>query len=276
MSSGQRALAAKAGMRLVAYGVRISRAVLLVTGLCIGADAWSWGAEGHRLVSGLAQERFNPVAAAEVARLLALEPGSTLASISTWADEVRSPSTARWHFVNFPRNAGCRFDDRRDCPGGACVVDAIGREVEILRSNAPDDERLVALKFVVHLVADAQQPLHAAFADDRGGNRYQVQAYGRGTNLHAVWDTGLISHWVGGRAGLRADVALAAAGIRPNLDPQDWAEESCRVASRRDFYPSDHLVGEDYGVFWAPVLVERLAAAVVRTAAVLNAALTPR
>jgi len=36
------------------------------------------------------------------------------------------------------------------------------------------------------------QPLHAGYADDRGGNKFQVRVFGRGTNLHALWDTGLI------------------------------------------------------------------------------------
>ena len=52
----------------------------------------------------------------------------------------------------------------------------------------------MALKYVVHFVADVHQPLHAGYAEDRGGNTYQVQAFGRGTNLHALWDTGLIQN----------------------------------------------------------------------------------
>ena len=39
---------------------------------------------------------------------------------------------------------------------------------------------------------DVHQPLHAGYADDRGGNKYHVRVFGRGTNLHALWDTGLI------------------------------------------------------------------------------------
>lgn len=45
---------------------------------------------------------------------------------------------------------------------------------------------------MVHFVADVHQPLHAGFGDDRGGNKYQLQAFGKGTNLHTTWDSGLI------------------------------------------------------------------------------------
>lgn len=38
-----------------------------------------------------------------------------------------------------------------------------------------------------HLVADVHQPLHAGYLDDKGGNKYQLQVFGRGSNLHALW-----------------------------------------------------------------------------------------
>jgi hypothetical protein len=56
-------------------------------------------------------------------------------------------------------------------------------------------------------MADVHQPLHAGFAEDRGGNQYQVQAYGRGTNLHALWDSALIEHWSGGIPALQEAMA---------------------------------------------------------------------
>ena len=160
----------------------------------------AWGQAGHRLAANLAFEQLTPQARASVERLLTLEPGATLASISTWADETRSPSTAAWHYVNIPRDAGCHYEEARDCPGGQCVVAAIERQRRVLVSGASDVEKLRALKYLAHLVPDVHQPLHAGYADDRGGNKFQLQAFGRGTNLHAVWDTGLIENWPGGRA----------------------------------------------------------------------------
>ena len=61
----------------------------------------------------------------------------------------------------------------RTSPDGNCVVEAINRQVDILASKASDEKRLTALKFVVQLVADVHQPLHAGYAEDRGGNTYQ-------------------------------------------------------------------------------------------------------
>jgi hypothetical protein len=153
----------------------------------------AWGKDGHHIIATLAQSQLTAKTQTKVNQLLSLEPGATLQSISTWADEHRNPATAPWHYVNFPRNS-CTYDADRDCPEGKCVVAAIERQSEVLSSSAPEDKRLLALKYLVHLVGDLHQPLHAGYGDDRGGNSYQLQAFMRGSNLHSVWDTGLIKH----------------------------------------------------------------------------------
>lgn len=235
----------------------------------------AWGKDGHRLIADLAYERLSPDVRGKVDALLAQEPGATLGSISTWADEVRSPSTAKWHYVNFPREVKCRFERERDCPGGQCVVDAITRNVRALAASEADEERLKAMKWVVHLVADVHQPFHAGFADDRGANLMQIRAFGRGSNLHALWDGGLIQHWTGGESRLRAEVKERLVRLGADKgDARSWAEESCRIASRGDIYPSDRFIDESYTQQWEPVLAQRLAEASDRLARVLTTALS--
>jgi len=122
----------------------------------------------------LAEAQLSPAAKTEFDRLLSLEPGQTLASISTWADEHRNPSTAAWHYANFPRG-NCSYEPERDCPDGKYVVGAIERQIQVLRIADNDEKRLLALKYVVHLIGDIHQPFQAGFGDDRGGNNYQLQ-----------------------------------------------------------------------------------------------------
>lgn len=250
------------------------RATVLAMALTPSA-ALPWGAEGHRLVAELAQARLGPAALAEVQRLLALEPGATMASISTWADEVRTPTTAAWHYLNFARDAQCTYAAERQCIQGSCVVVATERQLQVLADRtATDEARLKALKWVVHLVADNHQPLHAGFADDRGGNSSQVQAYGRGSNLHSVWDSGLVREWPGGLPALRA--AMEAEPQAEQAGPALWAEESCRVVADPAFYPEGPTVGPEYGTRWSSKLVRQLAAAGQRLAAALESALGGR
>jgi hypothetical protein len=238
-------------------------ATLLVT------NVFAWGKEGHQVVASLAATQLSDNARAEVDRLLALEPGATLQSISTWADEHRNPATGPWHYVNFPRNT-CTYDAVRDCPDGNCVVGAIAKQLELLSSNAPDESRLKALKYVVHFEADVHQPLHTGYADDKGGNGYQLQAFMRGSNLHSFWDSGLIKN-------LNEDVdtltkRLTAKRDAPNatdLNVVHAAEESCKIVGTPGFYP-ERLVGMDYVERYTPVMEQRLTVAGARLAGLLN------
>ncbi|MBE0548114.1 MAG: S1/P1 nuclease [Rubrivivax sp.] len=239
-------------------------------------QAYAWGAEGHRLVATIAERQLSPAAKSAVAQLLALEPGATLESISTWADEVRSPATAAWHYVNFPRGGPCQYDAAPICIEGFCVVVAIERQAAVLASNAPDDVRLRALKYVVHLVADVHQPLHGGYADDRGGNSVQLQAFGRGTNLHALWDSGLIANWPGGVSALLAAVEADRPMTDMAVAPATWAEESCRAVGTEGFYPASHKLDAEYAQRWSQTLVRQLAAAGSRLALVLNGNLGSR
>jgi hypothetical protein len=235
----------------------------------------AWGADGHRLIASVAEQNLNSHARAEVARLLALEPGSTLASVSTWADEHRSPQTGPWHYVNFPRDADCHYEPQRDCEAGACVVAAIQRQTNLLRSAADDEARLKALKYVVHLVADVHQPLHAGFGDDRGGNSYQLQGFGRGSNLHALWDSGLILNHPGAAAALQAQISAGQPVAMPSSasGAAQWASESCRIASAPGFYPDGHKVDQAYADAHDDQLLAQLSAAAQRLAEVLNESL---
>ncbi len=251
------------------------RGLLLVVGLVISGGSWAWGAAGHRLIAEYADARMSPNARMQVGRLLALEPGATLASVSTWADEVRSPTTAAWHYLNFPRDAGCRYDAARMCIRGNCVVGAIERQLTVLASDAPVARKLLALKYVVHFVGDVHQPMHAGFADDRGGNSHQLQANRRGTNLHALWDVALLQHWPGGIGALRQ--AMESLPVTPGeSDPRAWAEESCRLVAAPGFYPERRKLDENYPARWSAQLAQQLAAAGQRLAQVLNTALAGR
>jgi hypothetical protein len=244
--------------------------------------ARAWGTQGHQVVANLAQAQLSAKAKRGVERLLALEPAQTLASISTWADEHRSPATAAWHYVNFPKNS-CSYSAERDCPDGQCVVAAIDRQRDILASTATDEVRLRALKYLVHLVADVHQPLHAGYGEDRGGNSYQLQAFMRGTNLHAFWDSGLIRALDQDTEVMTARLAssivstarrqeLERAGGSVTFNAAQAAEESCRIVGQSGFYPG-RLVDQAYIQRFTPVMEQRLQMAGARLAVLINLAL---
>lgn len=237
--------------------------------------ALAWGADGHRVVAELAGSKLSATARSEAVRLLSLEQGATLASVSTWADKVRSPGTGPLHYVNLP-DGECTYSRERDCPEGRCIIEAINSQLAILKSRAPDAERLVALKWVIHLVGDVHQPLHVGTASDKGGNLYQVRIGNRGSNLHAAWDIGLIKSRPGGYPQLLKDMTAKPALAPAGTDPAAWAAESCEVRQRAGLYPKDRIVSGDYAAHWDSELVSRLSLAGARLAQALDEALGSR
>lgn len=250
----------------------LSRALLVGVVLVFGSVpfAHAWGTDGHHVIALIAQSQLTPKARAEVGRLLDLEADATIVSISTWADEHRNPVTAPWHYINFPRG-DCLYNEQRDCPDGRCVIVAIKKQVEVLGSSATDDKKLTALKYLVHFAGDVHQPLHAGYLDDRGGNLYQLQAFMRGSNLHAVWDSGLIKNMGEDAPSMAARLQATPMGASSrSFDPVIAAQESCAIVSQEGFYPR-RLVDVPYIERFTPVVERRLAIARARLANALNA-----
>ena len=245
-------------------------------GLLPAGPASAWKETGHRVVARVAEAHLSPEARRAVQALL--RPGETLRSASTWADDfVARPegrATACWHVVLLPKGAR-EYDERRDCPKGCCIVRAI--EVQRTRledKSQPLGERRRALRFLVHLVADIHQPLHAGRREDGGGGEISVRFFGSTANLHWVWDSGLIE-----RAGLDEETLAerATEAIPPSLSqggPADWANESHRLALARAYRVGrGGVIGEAYWRENFPVVLRRLGEAGLRLARMLEEAL---
>jgi S1/P1 Nuclease len=246
------------------------------------------------MVAAIAEEHLTPTARAAVNALLR---GHSLASISSWADQVRRtrPETYNWHFVDIPLEASA-YEARRDCkpsPKGDCVVAAINRGVEALRDpHVTGPERVQALMFLVHFVGDIHQPLHASEGKtatglpDRGGNLIPVDFYGQETNLHRVWDSELISHSGETQAELLKELSALAESLPretfTSTSAASWATESHQKARThtygdlpQDFARTEPSLGDAYEEAELPTLKKQLALAGYHLALALNAAFPP-
>lgn len=253
------------------HGAMKSTRFLLVLSLLLPTlPAFAWGRDGHAVVAQIAQDHLTPQARATVDRLLALEPGATLVSIASWADEHRNPTTGKWHYVNFPRGSDMRYTPDL-CPRASqCLVVALHRQSRVLGNRqAKDERRARALRYVVHLVGDAHQPLHAGYGDDKGGNTYQVRWNGRGSNLHHVWDTGLVETFGLETRTLATRVERDVPHVRTGGTVVDWVNESGALVASPAFYPPRKVSG-DYMRTWRPVVEQRLMQAGLRLAETLN------
>lgn len=286
--------------------LRPTRSSLLCCAATLGLAAplaMAWGPEGHAIVADIAQRHLDSAAAAQVADLLRLEGLDRLDQIASWADQHRKemPGSGGWHFVDIPLAADA-YDAARDCARDYCIVAKLEHSTRILadRSVAPA-ARLEALKWVVHLVGDIHQPMHAVDHDDKGGNTVQVQFFGVGTNLHSVWDGRAIEHELGLRLGPNYSIDHAAvqaaamkldaqvtpaerarwapAGSLATLDARvvGWADESHRLAQQVAYTdlakPSGIAWSERYQAKAWPVIRTRLEQGGVRLAELLDEAL---
>jgi hypothetical protein len=174
------------------YDAGYMRHLVPLLSLLLCLPAWGWGPVGHRLTARLADRQLTLKARARVAAIL--REGESLASIASWADDVRRSrsNTSHWHYIDIPV-AQKQLLMERDCPEGDCVLAKAGDFAKALRDPAlTPAKRREALMFIVHLVGDMHQPLHASDQGDRGGNEVGVRFRGKTANLHQVWDTGLL------------------------------------------------------------------------------------
>ena len=254
------------------------RAIVCLLALLVAPPAWGWGCDAHRIVALIASAKLGEPARAAAIALLAAHPiapdergcrppsQNFLADVGMWADAIRGdePDTAPWHYVELSREA-TRSALPRACRGGRCVTGALARQLDVLRSEAPAAERARALRFVVHLVADLHQPLHASGNADRGGNCLPVTYLGDAPraersgerwqpNLHAVWDTALVSTLLA-RAHETASEYAEALRRRRADDIAAWQRGEIRID---DWAWETHQVGIDvaYGRLLPPVPIE--------------------
>jgi len=245
--------------------------------LCGSLPVYAWGPVGHDLVARLAAAHLTPAASARVAEILG--PGTSMASISSWADQIRREraETGPWHYIDI-EITNKHLDMTRDCPKGDCIIAKLAefRKV-VVDPSATAVARKEALMFIVHFVGDMHQPLHCADNHDKGGNDVKLDFFGRPSNLHSIWDSGLL-----GRTGDEEKLfAVYTAELTPKNfrkwskgSVEDWAEKSHKAAVKVVYgkLPKPPVaINAQYEALADSVVKEQIERAGARLAAVLNA-----
>ncbi len=257
------------------------RACCLLAGLAFVYPCYGWGRDGHMIIAYIAAKNLTPEARTEVDDLLG---DQSLVQVSNWADEIKSDKSYRWasalHYANVKEGSDS-FDLDRDCPEHGCVVSAVIKYESILRDKgAGREQRIEALKFLVHFVGDIHQPMHVSRKRDRGGNDIKVTFFHDRTNLHRVWDTALIRRqkkkWQPYAVELMESISSADRQQWASFNPSQWATESYKLAISHAYpIPKSGELGEEYLQRNTPVFEEQLQKAGIRLALLLNGALPP-
>lgn len=232
----------------------------------------SWGFKGHRAVATIAQQHLTGNAAYVVSAYL---NGQPMEAVSTWADENRDSKTAPWHFLNLPlglsHEAFVRFVQESDNN----VYTAILKMEATLKDPATSaEQKSEALKYLIHFVGDAHQPMHISRKEDKGGNTIQLRFDDKGTNLHSLWDSKLIDH-----EGLsQEDIAKNYDKATPaeikkwqSDSPMEWIWESYQIST--ELYAGakpGQTIDEAYYTNYIPTIRKRIDQAGIRLAGELN------
>jgi hypothetical protein len=180
-------------------------------------------------------------------------------SRTTWADKyresdrqttkIRYEATRKWHFADIDIQTGdidAACEHHPKLPRGTlasagaannCVIDKIEQFIAELRNPfIARAEKILALKFLLHLIGDLHQPLHAANNNDRGGNDVAVFLADDvpPTNLHLYWDNHIVERlgsdpWAIGAA-LSRKISTGTAEAWSRGTPIGWGNESFRRA----------------------------------------------
>ena len=240
--------------------------------------ARAWGPDGHRIICAIAWDELTPHARESVKATLDVQGREQFADSCSWADEYRlsHPDTAAWHLLSVPDDA-VAVDMKRDCPAPrSCLVDQVIAQTKALEHGGPGAE--VALKLVANLIGDLHEPLNVARESDHNGRDLNGRFYGRDTDLHTVWETGLIAHdgrsWQQIASDLEDDITDADRSAWNSSKPIDWANESLAAALAPTMYYGPQFVpfqfGPNYLHVEMPVVLGQLSRAGVRLGAVLN------
>ena len=157
----------------------------------LAIQASSWGLTGHRVVGQIAEIYLSKKAAKEVKKIIGTE---SLADVANWMDFVKSERSydymGPWHYCTIPDGqtyAEAGTPEEKD------IIWALDKFKNDLQSDTTSLEtKQIALKSVVHLIGDLHQPLHVGNGNDRGGNDIKINYFWESSNLHRIWDSGII------------------------------------------------------------------------------------
>jgi hypothetical protein len=262
----------------------LRRSCRLTLLLLLASPALAWNAAGHRISAMIAWEQLDTNTRAAVAALLREHPDferwqargkgadhdlTAFLEASTWPDDIRKdprfytagdqePTPTLAGFPDMERRLNWHYVDRPLYPGGELQSSpgAIDRQLGALartlaRRKANPSERAYALPWIIHLVADAHQPLHAASRygrdgrSDNGGNALVIiNPYNSrypSMSLHRYWDDLPGPPWLR-NSRLENAVRWLTERYSPPASsgtPEQWLDESWRIACEHAYPPGD-------------------------------------
>jgi hypothetical protein len=238
----------------------------------VSSISFGWGKTGHRVVGQIAYNHMSKKAIKNMQQILGDEQ---LGMVGNYMDFIRSDRTydhmTPWHYCTVPD--GKDYADTT-VPENGDAVQAISRlMLELQSKEFTYGTELENLKYLVHLIGDIHQPLHVGNGEDSGGNGVKVEFLWEKSNLHRVWDSGLIDHqqlsyseyvsWIDNASEVNIEQWQA-----DNL--MVWVGESKSYREQIYSIPENKKIGWRYNFDNIETVNKRLLKAGIRLAGILN------
>jgi len=262
----------------------------------------AWGQNGHRIVAQICYDNLTEETRLEIDEMLG---DDYLAQVANWPDFIKSEQNWNfakpWHYVTIHSHQTVEevITEGRKKPKIENAIEAIELMKAILKGeeaatkqfqNLMDENavkplsgsiKATALAFLVHIIGDIHQPLHCGKNKDHGGNKISVLFFNERSNIHAVWDSGIVEKEELSYTEFSAFIVkhtITRKAAWETADIISWVEES--IIGREKIYNTiydntDRDTGlpnlsYSYQHDFLPMVEDRLAAAGYRAAVVLN------
>lgn len=259
--------------------ITLKRQISSLLGLFIALQGWAWGQKGHDTVAWIAECHFTQATADSVSSLL---DGYSPVYWANWLDNAsNTPEYAyskTWHYKNI--DEGVEYSQTPLNPRGD-VVTATREQIKVLYDTiSTRDQKVLALKILIHTVGDMHQPMHMGHLSDLGGNKVSVRYFNRGANLHSVWDSSLLNsahawsytEWQQQIDRLKPE--QEAIEIAGNID--DWACQTYEIATRvYNYFPENCNISYNQIADWSYTIEQQLMRGGLRLARILSAIFDP-
>jgi hypothetical protein len=168
--------------------------ILIITTLfliLIPTETFAWGEKGHELVIEIAFKQLNKKTRK---LLLSYLDGMSIEQAATWMDAIKKDHSydklKPLHYVNFDKNITVKDTC---CDNIIHTLSTVLKDLKHYKDFSKEEVKR-KLCYLFHLMGDIHQPLHVGYSSDKGGNSFQVNFNGKETNLHGLFDYGIIEY----------------------------------------------------------------------------------
>ena len=230
--------------------------------------SFAWGRTGHSIVAQIAFSYLDEKTKTNVMKYL---DTLSIELAASWMDNLRNDKSydylKPYHYINIEKGESYHPSTEDN------IVNGINNAMLKLDNmfNLSKEEIRLNLLILFHLIGDLHQPLHCGYGIDKGGNTVQVSFFGKGSNLHRLWDSDMIEYKKMNLDSCLKTNVYTRKQVRQlkKINIENWMNES-RYHLNQVYNFSSNKIDDEYINYNSPIIKKQLLDAGLRLAKVLK------